>query len=50
MIRESQDLNEYAFALGALAHYAADNNGHPLGTNVAVPVLYPQLAPDTGKP
>ncbi len=43
LIRESQDLNEYAFALGALAHYAADNNGHRLGTNVAVPVLYPNL-------
>ena len=28
MIRESQDLNEYAFALGALSHFAADNNGH----------------------
>src|SRR3954469_7268452 len=26
LVRESQDLNEYAFALGALAHYAADNN------------------------
>jgi hypothetical protein len=24
--RDSQDLNEYAFALGALSHYAADNN------------------------
>src|SRR4029077_5622987 len=24
LIRESQDINEYAFALGALAHYAAD--------------------------
>ncbi|MDP9115315.1 MAG: zinc dependent phospholipase C family protein [Acidobacteriota bacterium] len=43
LIRESQDLNEYAFALGALAHFAADNNGHRLGTNVAVPVLYPEL-------
>src|SRR3984893_6033228 len=30
LIRESKDLNEYAFALGALAHYAADNNGHRL--------------------
>src|ERR1019366_4021802 len=29
LIRDSQDLNEYAFALGALSHYAADNNGHP---------------------
>ena len=33
LISESQDLDEYAFALGALAHYAADNNGHRLGTN-----------------
>jgi len=43
MIRESQDVNEYAFALGALSHYAADNNGHRMATNVAVPLLYPQL-------
>jgi hypothetical protein len=49
LIRESQDLNEYAFALGALAHYAADNNGHRLGTNVAVPVLYPDLGRKFGK-
>ena len=28
LIRDSQDLNEYAFSLGALAHYAADNTGH----------------------
>ena len=49
MIRESQDLDEYAFALGALAHYAADNNGHRLGTNVAVPVLYPNLRREFGK-
>jgi hypothetical protein len=43
LIRESQDLNEYAFALGALAHYAADNNGHRMATNVSVPLLYPKL-------
>jgi Zinc dependent phospholipase C len=43
LIRESQDLNEYAFALGALAHYAADSSGHRLGTNLAVPILYPKL-------
>src|SRR5215510_7155706 len=28
LLAEAKDLNEYAFALGALAHYAADNNGH----------------------
>jgi zinc dependent phospholipase C len=49
LIRESQDLNEYAFALGALAHYAADNNGHRLGTNPAVPILYPELRGRFGK-
>jgi hypothetical protein len=43
LIRESQDLNEYAFALGALAHYAADNSAHPIATNLAVPILYPKL-------
>src|SRR3984957_18865699 len=43
LIRESQDLNEYAFALGALAHYAADDSGHRLATNQAVPLLYPDL-------
>lgn len=43
MVREATDLTEYAFALGALAHYAADNTGHPLAVNRAVPILYPQL-------
>jgi len=43
LIRDSQDLNEYAFALGALAHYAADNEGHRLVVNVSVPILYPKL-------
>ena len=43
LIRESQDLNEYAFALGALEHYAADTEGHRLATNRAVPMLYPEL-------
>jgi hypothetical protein len=49
LIRESQDLNEYAFALGALSHYAADDNGHRLATNLAVPILYPQLRRKFGK-
>ena len=43
LLRQATDANEYAFALGALAHYAADNNGHPLAVNRAVPVLYPKL-------
>jgi hypothetical protein len=43
LIRDSQDLNEYAFSLGALAHYAADNSGHPGAVNQVVPLLYPKL-------
>ena len=49
LIRESQDLDEYAFALGALSHYAADNNGHPLAVNRAVPLFYPELGRKFGK-
>jgi hypothetical protein len=49
LIRESQDIDEYAFALGALAHYAADNNGHRIATNLAVPILYPKLRRKFGK-
>jgi hypothetical protein len=49
LLGESQDLNEYAFALGALSHYAADNSGHRLATNPAVALLYPDLRRKFGK-
>jgi hypothetical protein len=43
LLRDAHDLCEYAFALGALAHYAADNQGHRLAVNEAGPLLYPRL-------
>jgi hypothetical protein len=43
LLRESQNLNEYAFSLGALAHYAADTEGHRLAVNLSVPIDYPKL-------
>jgi hypothetical protein len=43
LIHDAQNLNDLAFALGALAHYAADNNGHPMAVNRAVPIEYPKL-------
>ena len=43
MIADAQNVNEYAFALGALAHYAADNVGHPEAVNRAVAIMYPKL-------
>jgi hypothetical protein len=42
LINESSDLNEYAFALGALAHYSSDNMGHP-AINQSVALLFPKL-------
>ena len=43
LLRDAHNVYEYAFALGALSHYATDNQGHRLATNRAVPVLYPKL-------
>jgi len=43
LINRSQNIEQYAFALGALSHYMADEYGHSLATNKTVPVLYPDL-------
>jgi len=48
LIRNAQDVNEYAFALGALGHYASDNRGHPMAVNRAVPMMYPKLKAEFG--
>ena len=48
MIRDAKDLPEYAFALGALAHYAADNVGHPEAVNRSVALMYPKLRAQYG--
>jgi hypothetical protein len=48
LIGESRNLNEYAFALGALSHYAADTSGHRIATNRAVAILYRGLAKKYG--
>jgi hypothetical protein len=42
LIQESSNLDEYAFALGALAHYASDNSGHPT-INRVVAITFPKL-------
>jgi len=48
MLVESQDANEYAFAMGALAHYASDLAGHP-AVNLSVAIEYPKLKAKFGK-
>ncbi len=42
LILESQTADEFAFALGALAHYTSDITGHP-AVNQAVAIQYPKL-------
>src|SRR6185312_1663499 len=42
MLANARDVNEYAFALGALAHYVSDAQGHPY-INREVAIEYPKL-------
>ena len=48
LLLESADVNEYAFALGALAHYTSDTMGHPT-VNQAVAIEFPKLQAKFGK-
>ncbi len=48
LLLESADANEYAFALGALAHYTSDSTGHP-AVNQSVAIEYPKLRAKFGK-
>jgi hypothetical protein len=43
LLDESTNLDEYAFAIGAVAHYGADVEGHSIAVNHAVPILFPKL-------
>jgi hypothetical protein len=49
LIDQSQNINEYAFALGAVSHYLTDKYGHSLATNVAEPIVYPKVGKQFGK-
>jgi hypothetical protein len=48
LLRDAETIDEYAFALGALAHYASDTVGHPEAINRVVPMLYPKLRAQYG--
>lgn len=43
LFEESRDINDFAFALGALSHYCADIQGHTLAVNRCVALLYPRI-------
>ncbi|KAA9037181.1 zinc dependent phospholipase C family protein [Ginsengibacter hankyongi] len=49
LLKDARNINEYAFALGFLSHYIADNYGHPFATNVSVPLVYPKLEKKYGR-
>src|SRR5271169_6036503 len=48
LLAQSNDADEYAFALGALSHYASDIAGHP-AVNQSVAIEYPKLREKYGK-
>ena len=48
LLLESADVNEYAFALGSLAHYTSDITGHPT-VNQSVAIEFPKLQRKYGK-
>jgi Zinc dependent phospholipase C len=43
LLNEATNMDELAFAYGALAHYTSDNYGHPIGINPSVPLMYPKM-------
>jgi hypothetical protein len=43
LLRNSRDVDEYAFALGALSHYFGDNIGHHDAVNPATAIGFPKL-------
>ena len=48
LFKNAANINQYAFAIGSLSHYNADNYGHSLATNRSVGLVYPKLAEKFG--
>jgi hypothetical protein len=48
LIRDSRNVNELAFALGALSHYVGDSYGHQDAVNPSTAVEFPKLAAKYG--
>lgn len=49
LFRAAKDINELAFAVGALSHYIGDSIGHPTATNLAVALQFPKLREKYGR-
>jgi hypothetical protein len=48
LLRNARNVDEYAFALGALSHYVGDSIGHADAINPATAIEYPKLAKKYG--
>jgi Zinc dependent phospholipase C len=48
LFRESRDVDEYAFAIGALSHYIGDSIGHSVAVNPSTGINFPGLAEKYG--
>jgi hypothetical protein len=48
LLRNARNVNEYAFALGALSHYVGDSVGHADAISPATAIEYPKLAKKYG--
>jgi len=43
LLRDARNVNEFAFALGALSHYVGDSIGHSEGINPSTALTFPDL-------
>ena len=43
LLREARNVNEFAFAIGALSHYVGDSIGHSEGINPSTAITFPDL-------
>ncbi len=48
LFRESRNVDEYAFAIGALSHYIGDSIGHSVAVNPSTGIAFPGLAKKYG--
>ena len=48
LFRESRNVDEYAFAIGALSHYIGDSIGHSVAVNPSTGINFPELAKKYG--
>ncbi len=48
LVSQAKTLDEYAFALGSIAHYAGDEQGHTIAVNLAMPMLYKKVRVNFG--